>query len=241
MTRPYRDFSNLVLNTEKGVDYDLTVMDRGGKVTVAAIHGGAIEPLTGELAASIAEEKHNLYVFQGLCLRGNDALRIPPSRYDEMRLRALLQRGQAALSLEGTGSEEKAVLLGGRNRRLRAILQEALEGAGWETGNLSGVVAAHDPSLFFNRPAQGGVQLALSHAVRAAMIEGPLSDFAWEEKARWNERFHTLVDAVRAALQRYLLEIASDLDRTMERFERATDAFPPSLRDGGHEREKDNS
>lgn len=240
MNRPYRDFSNLVLNTEKGVDYDLTVVDRGGQVTVVAIHGGGIEPLTGELAASIAEGEHNLYVFQGLRSQGNEALRIPPSRYDEMRLRALLQRGQAALSLEGTGKEGEAVLLGGRNRRLRALLREALEGAGWETENLSGVVAAHDPSLFFNRPAQGGVQLALSRALRAAMIEGPLSDFAWEE-ARWNERFHTFVDAARAALERYLLETASDLDRTMERFERATDAFPPSIREGGHGHGEDDS
>lgn len=239
MTKPYRDFSNLVLNTEKGVDYDLTVVEGGGEITIAAIHGGGIEPLTGELATAIAGDEHNLYIFQGLRPQGNDALRIPISRYDEMRLRALLQRSQTALSLEGVDGEEKAVLLGGQNRRLRAILQEVLEGAGWKTGNLSQVVAAHDPSLFFNRPPQGGVQLELSHALRATMVEGPLSGFVWEEEARWNEHFYTFVDTVRGALERYLLEVASDLDRTLERFERATDAFPPSMRDGDHEHEED--
>ncbi|MFO7916850.1 MAG: poly-gamma-glutamate hydrolase family protein [Anaerolineae bacterium] len=241
MTRPYRDFSDLVLNTEKGVDYDLTVVDRGGKVTVTAIHGGGIEPLTGELATAIAEGEHNLYILRGLRPQGNETLRVPPSRYDEMRLRALFQRGQAALSLEGVGGEEEAVLLGGRNRRLRAILQETLKEAGWETKSLSKVVAPHDPALFFNRPAQGGVQLELSHAVRTAMIDGPLSDFAWEEEGRRNERFQDFVDAVRSALERYLLEMASDLDRTLKRFERATDAFPPSMRDGDHEHEEEDS
>lgn len=239
MTRPYRDFSDLVLNTEKGVDYDLTVVDRGGEVTVAAIHGGGIEPLTGELATAIAEGEHNLYVFQGLRSQGNDVLRVPVSRYDEMRLRALLRRGQVALSLEGIGGEGEAVLLGGQNRRLRGILRETLREAGWETGNISRVVAAHDPALFFNRPPQGGVHLELSHAVRTAMIDGSLSGFTWEEEARWNERFRDFVDAVRAALERYLLEMASDLGRTMERFEQATDAFPPSMRDGDHEHEED--
>ncbi len=241
MTRPYRDFSNLVLNTEKGVDYDLTVVDRGGEVTVAAIHGGGIEPLTGELAAAIAEGEHNLYILRGLCSQGNDALRIPVSRYDEMRLRALLQRGQVALSLEGVRGEGEAVLLGGQNRRLGAILQETLTEAGWETGNLSQVVAAHDPALFFNRPPQGGVHLELSHAVRAAMIDGPLSGSGWEEAARWNHRFHTFVDVVRGALERYLLEAASDLDSILERFERATDAFSPSMRHGDHGHDKDDA
>ncbi|MEA3408603.1 MAG: poly-gamma-glutamate hydrolase family protein [Chloroflexota bacterium] len=239
MARPYRDFSTLILNTEKGIDYDLTVVERGGEVTVTAIHGGSIEPLTGELAATIAEGEHNLYIFQGLCSRENDALRIPPSRYDEVRLHALLQRSQVALSVEGIDGETEVVGMGGQNRRLQRILREALEAAGWKTGKLSGVVAAHNPALFFNCPAQGGVQLELSRAVRAAMIDGPLTGFSWQEEARWNERFYAFVDVVRASLERYLVELNADLDRTMERFERATDAFPPSMRDGGHRHGKD--
>jgi phage replication-related protein YjqB (UPF0714/DUF867 family) len=238
VARAYRDFSTLILHTQKGIDYDLTVVERGGEITVAAIHGGGIEPLTGELAGAIAEDKHNLYVFQGLCSRENDALRIPASRYDEMRLRALLDRGQAALSLEGTDDEAGIVGVGGQNRRLRGILRETLEAAGWDTGKLSGVMAPHDPALFFNRPERGGVQLELSRGVRAAMIDGPLTDFSWESEARWNEHFHTFVDVVRASLERYLVELNADLDRTMDRFERTTDAFPPSMRDADHQHEE---
>lgn len=230
MTEPYRDVAELVLHCVQGRDYRFVIRDLGADVTIVAIHGGGIEPLTSEVAAAIAGEEHNLYDLRGIRAGDNSALRVPAPRFDEMRLRNLLNRSRTALSVLGVPGDAPAVHLGGKNRRLRAALAERLMAAGFEVCKPAGPGAAHHPRRFVNWPPAGGVQMELGLALRRAMTRAPLEGFCWENPFDWTERFHALVRAAREALRHEAALARDDLSDAMARFEATTREFPAALR-----------
>jgi phage replication-related protein YjqB (UPF0714/DUF867 family) len=215
----YQSFAELVLSAVKGEDYDVVVIKRDATTTIAAIHGGQIEPPTGELARAIAAEDCNLYELRGLRADGAERLRIAVARYDEMRLRALMERSLEALALLGADGDLPMVHLGGRNQALKRALSDELAQAGFAVSGPASAGAAHDPTRFYNLPANGGVQMELSRGLRQELLAGPQSP-----------RYAALVGAVRAALARYHAEVRDDVGRALERFERSTRAMPPSIR-----------
>ena len=233
MTTPYRDFTTLVIETLKGRDYELELQDRSAPVAVVAIHGGAIEPLTSELARSIAGDDYSLYDFRGIRPRGNEILRVPVSRFDEMRLRGLLGRCHTALSIDGVPGTERVVHVGGRNARLRGVLAEHLSAAQFKLGPPANPGAAHSPDRFYNRTKLGGLHVELPVALRREMVRGDLVAATWEDPQQWGEPFHRFVKAVRDALAELCGAVPVDLSLTMERFEKSTRSFPASLRHQG--------
>lgn len=216
---PYNSFAELVLSAVRGEDYDVVVVKRDAGTTVVAIHGGQIDPPTGELARAIAAEDCNLYLLCGLRAEGAAQLRIAVNHYDEMRLRALMERSQEALALLGAEGEVPRVHLGGRNQALKRALSEHLAAAGLEVAGPASAGAAHDPTRFYNRPANGGVQMELSRGLCQELLAGPQAP-----------RYGALVEAVRAALADYRAELRDDVGRALERFERATRAIPSTIR-----------
>ena len=234
----FREFAELILYTIKDKDYRLIFRDCSADATIVAVHGGGIEPLTSELATAIAGQEHNLYDFRGLRAQGNDMLRIPIHRFDDMRLQNLMKRSQTAIAIQGAADATEIVHLGGRNKRLREIVREHLQQAGFETAGPTGCRPAHDPALFFNWPAQGGIQIELPTCLRAQMATSPLEGFRWEDASCWNTRFHAFVEAVRSALAVYQAEQKGDLGVALEHFENTTRLIPRSLRShrgNGHE------
>ncbi|NLG29254.1 MAG: hypothetical protein GX557_15195 [Chloroflexi bacterium] len=217
---PYQSFAELVLNTVKGVDYDVVVAKREAAATIVAIHGGAIEPPTGELACEIAGADHNLYVLRGLRAERAAEMRIPVNRFDEIRLRALLEHSQEAVALQGVDGSLPIVHLGGRNQALKRALAEALAAEGFAVGAPASAGAAHDPTRYYNLPTYGGVQVELTRALRGELRPGDAPG------ARWD----AFVRAIRAGIEAYQVEARADLGRAMQRFERATEAMPPTIR-----------
>lgn len=240
MDSPYRDFTELVLRAERDVDYHIAFLDRGAPVTVAAIHGGYIEPLTGALARAIAAQDYNWYELQGLRPENSARLRVPVTRFDDLRLTTLMDRSEVGLSIQGLQGQEgdEAVHLGGRNRDLLRRLISALGEAGFLVAGPATATAAHSPSRFVNRPAQGGVQIELTWELRRSMVLVPLEGSAWRDSAQYTARFGAFVTAIRRAIAAYFSAQRSDLTAQLEEFERTTVAvkrallLPPS-EDGG--------
>ncbi|MHB1294188.1 MAG: poly-gamma-glutamate hydrolase family protein [Anaerolineae bacterium] len=230
MEIPYRDLTELVLHCVSDKDFRFVVVDRGADVTVVAVHAGGIEPLTGEVASAIAGEEYNYYAFCGLRAQGNEVLRVPLARFREMRLDSLMARSRVGLSVLGADGADEVVHLGGSNQRLKQLLAETLEGAGFVVRGPAGAGAAHHPARFINKPHEGGVQLELSRGLRAALVDGSLADRRWEDPACWTLRMQTLVAAVRLALVTYGTAVRDDLQVAMCRFEETTRAFPDAIR-----------
>jgi hypothetical protein len=108
-------------------------------------------------------------------------------------------------------------------------LVERLQSAGFQVAPSAELMAAHSPVLFFNTPADGGVQVELTRALREGMVDCPLISSDRQAENHWTDRFHALVAAAHAALADYRAQSRSDLDRTMDTLERATDAMPASI------------
>jgi len=227
----YRDFSELVLHATKDQDYRLNILDRSADITVTAIHGGGIEPLTSELAAAVAGETHNLYDLQGLRLAGNEELRVPNARFSEMRLQGLLMRSRLAVSIDGVDGAEEVIYLGGRHRRLRTLLAKSLAEAGFVVRRSSSAMPSHDPTLFYNTPQDGGIQIEFTRRMRERMAEGRVPGQGGDEGAPLSELMQRCVSAIRVALERCQLEDRDDLDTAMRRFEKGTQALRSLLQD----------
>ena len=219
-----------MLHARKDKDYRIKAIDERAGATIIAIHGGGIEPLTGELATAIAGKEHNLYVLEGIRPADNEELRVPVARFQEMRLQALVRRSEVALSIEGISGRRHMVHLGGRNRRLKRLLEAHLAQAGLEIAGPATPGPAHDPTRFYNQAAAGGVQLELGIALRREMVTCPLAGYAWQDASHWTPLLYSFVDAVRAALGAYQTEVRADPAIALQRFEAATAAFPPTLR-----------
>jgi len=226
--------SDLVLGYVAQKDYRILVTDRGADVTLTAIHGGRIEPLTSELAYAIAGNEHNLYELRGLLAADNGALRIPVARFNEVRLNALVRRSLACVALDGVPGDRELIHIGGRNARLKTILADQLMQSGFEVTTPYAPGAAHDPTRYYNVAKYGGVCLELSEALRTGMVSVSLAGTEWQQPAVWLQSFFQFTTAVNSALYTYLEFIQSDLSEALERFEETTRQLPKSLRSGKH-------
>lgn len=238
MSKPFNSFPELVLNCDANLDYRVQVTDRGATTTIICIHGGAIEPLTSELAAAIAGAEYNLYDLQGLRAGDNQILRIPVARFEEVRLFTLLKRSQIAVSLDGVPGVDQVVHLGGCNALLKQILCTQLTQSGYRVCAPYTPGAAHDPARFYNAPNEGGVLLELSEALRAEMTAELLTGRSWQQPSSWRSCFFRFTAAVRSALQTFTDQANSDLARTLYRFEETTRQIPQELRSGPQHEKK---
>ncbi|THA86620.1 poly-gamma-glutamate hydrolase family protein [Streptomyces sp. A0592] len=199
--------------------------------TVMAIHGGGIEPGTSELCLAIAGYRpdtlepaaagaplHDYWMFEGLrssgAVPGNGDLHVTSTHNDDPVARSLAAGSANVLSLHGCTAVQaglpagtKGLVVGGGNGRLRTILADKLDRAGF-------VVAPGDPEQLngdlpeniCNRTltGEGGGQLELTYELRRSLF----GDFAGAPNASsptkraqsTNTDFWKFTDACRAAL-----------------------------------------
>lgn len=223
-------FADLVLQAQRGEDYDLVVRDYGAAVTILALHGGTIEPLTEQLAMAVAGDTWNLYALYGLQLSAAD-LRLPTLRLAEVRCDALLQHSALALAITGCGDGEQAQV-GGRNGRLVRALRERLAAVGLPAAETGSPEAEALPMQCYNRAQWGGAQLTLPFALRRRLTPTALEAVPPGVMPLLTDLGWALINAVREAVDGCLREQGTDLATTLDRFERATRAAQASGRLG---------
>ncbi len=189
----YSTVEDLLLHERENVAIENQIAGRD-RVAVLAPHAGNIEPLTGEIARAIASRDHRLYKFEGKAPDGNGRLHISSTRFDEPRLRSVLNGSRTAVAIHGTaGDEEALTLIGGVNRTLANMIRQRLERAGFAVMDAPQHLAGMDPRNLVNRVPEGGVQLELTRRLREDLRSGLLR----------KGRFDRYVQAVRDALVEY--------------------------------------
>lgn len=158
-------------------------------MAIVAPHGGGIEPLTAELAYSIAGDDHNFYVLMGLKSNGNKVLHITSHRFDDERALALIAPCEKVITNHGLAGEAQTVQVGGRDAALRSRVHEVLQGAGFDREVVKeGAYGGIEPENICNRGStRAGVQIE-NHAGLRLMMHRDAAAY---------DRF---VAAVRAAL-----------------------------------------
>lgn len=183
----YSSFRQLQVAEPAG-SFRVIVRDRGSSVLVMAIHGGAIEPGTSEVARALVAHDLNLYLFEGLKSSSNSTLHITSHKFDEPRALELVARSDTILTVHGCMGTELATYIGGADVAALATIEKALHASGFTAarhGNPS--LMGWDPSNICNRGRRrGGIQLEITRAQREALREG--------------EKLHKFTTSVRQAL-----------------------------------------
>lgn len=203
----YTNFDQLSRHAVEGRDYRITVIARGAALTVAAIHGGGIEPGTSELALAIAGQEFNCYLFEGLRPGSNEDLHISSIYFDEPRLLELLQSSQAVLTVHGCTGSAAVTYIGGRDEAIKKALIGRFRQAGWAAHNGRGALSGSYAANPCNRGQSGqGVQLEFSRGLRSGMFQ--------DVSTRQGRQRRTALFQQAAALVRAELLIRMDISQS---------------------------
>ncbi|MFK0015759.1 poly-gamma-glutamate hydrolase family protein [Streptomyces sp. NPDC091027] len=170
MADTYASYAQLAAAKTLGVDYLISsravVGARGAHI---AVHGGAIEPATSQLADYCAEVSgSSYYAFQGMMSGGNSALHITSTRFDEPTVFQVLRAAEWTVSWHGTSGAEQITYIGGVDTELGTAIRERLTSVGFLVAPTTPIeIDGDDPLNIANRNQRGrGVQLELSRGLR---------------------------------------------------------------------------
>ena len=171
MSDRYQNFAELKAGCRAGLDYNISMEDRGGRVLVFSPHACGIEPGTSELVRAIAGADLSYYLFEGIRSGNNSELHITSHHFDEPRCVGLIEKFEISLALHGYNKFEPMIYLGGKNERLKEKLKEALTGSfPLQDKNEVGLDGL-DPMNICNRTASGsGAQLEFSTGFRRELF-----------------------------------------------------------------------
>jgi phage replication-related protein YjqB (UPF0714/DUF867 family) len=173
----YRSLQDLMETEVEGTAYRVVQTDRGHSVTVVAPHGGGIEPHTSAVAARLAHEDFNLFLFEGILPRGNRRLHVSSERFSHPTLEAMLRRSRVAISIhgkQGTDADDEHVGVGGLNEQLASLLVQNLQAASFNgLAEPNYALAGRYPQNFVNLPRERGVQLELTLLFRLRLHRTP--------------------------------------------------------------------
>jgi phage replication-related protein YjqB (UPF0714/DUF867 family) len=187
----YPNFAALKQDEREGVDFDIVCRPTRSPAAVIAPHGGEIEPGTSEIAAAIADDEFNLYCFEGRKPKGNTALHITSSNFDEPKCLDLISSCDRVVAVHGCRKGKRTAFLGGRDAELRDAIRDRLEASGFRTAqaanaDLQGVSSRN----ICNKGRRGcGAQLEISRDLR-------------DELKHDSEKLVVFAAAIRAAITR---------------------------------------
>lgn len=180
MADKYASYAALAAAEVEGVDYTRTsVIPTGATWASIAIHGGSIEPGSGEMAKEVAGTRMRFFEFAGIKSSNNTDLHLTSTVYDEPTGVALVAASRRCLSFHGyTGEAGRAeTAIGGLDTALVASVSRALRARGFNVIDAPSEIAGTNPANICNKTTTAaGVQLELSRAQRAAWFpNGDLS------------------------------------------------------------------
>lgn len=200
----YASYTALAAGQTENVDYERrTVPVTGSTWCSIAIHGGAIEAGSGEVARAVGLSLMSHYEFAGIMAANNFAtLHVTSTNFDEPIAQALVTGSKRCLSFHGyTGTDGLAeTSLGGLDTTTKARIQTALQTAGFAVRTAAQEINGSDPTNIANLTTiSAGVQLEMSNALRASFFpDGDLSRAVRDSGAR-TSTFNAYVAAVRSA------------------------------------------
>jgi phage replication-related protein YjqB (UPF0714/DUF867 family) len=210
MADKYLNFADLAAHVPTG-SYRITqAKPAGAMVAHIAIHGGAIEPGTTQLAAHAATSgTHSFYSFEGILSSGNQDLHLTSTHFDEPTALSLVGGVGYTISWHGsqdplTGAKAQTYL-GGLDTALYTEIGNRLTAAGFTVAPADSTPPeknADDPANITNKNSRGmGAQLEITRSQRALFFEDGDLDRSWiENSCHWTPLFYQYANAVNSAL-----------------------------------------
>jgi phage replication-related protein YjqB (UPF0714/DUF867 family) len=123
----YSDFKTLAANETLNQDFRIQIQDLGSNITIAAPHGGLIEPGTSLIAKLIAGNTFNYYCFEGIKEKNNQDLHITSHRFDEPTASDLISSSDIIIAIHACTDKEQIIYFGGRFKELASHIQNSIE------------------------------------------------------------------------------------------------------------------
>lgn len=200
MTDTYANFAALAAANVQGVDYEIVSrsVSGAGQLIHIAIHGGAIESPTTQLARYCAGSAGAFYSLMGVRTSDNAALSITPSHFDEPTGVALVAAAAFAVSWHGAAGSSPVTHVGGLDTYSSAIVRQELENAGFVCDNALAEINGDDTNSIEARTVRrAGVHLELSLALRQSLfLGGDLTPASVNNIANRTQTFYAYADAV---------------------------------------------
>ncbi|MEQ4716058.1 poly-gamma-glutamate hydrolase family protein [Nonomuraea sp. B19D2] len=200
----YADYAELSAHEVEGRDYRrVRRVPRGAKVAHIAIHGGAIEAPTSQLADQAAGRRHAYYSFEGIKATGNSALHITSTHFDEPKALKVVAAVDYTVSWHAAAGADATTYVGGRDKALVRRVTAGLRAAGFPvSASVPEEIGGDSPRNIANRNRRGmGVQLEISRGQRERFFDGGKLNRAWiEDPANRTKAFYRYVAAVNRAL-----------------------------------------
>jgi phage replication-related protein YjqB (UPF0714/DUF867 family) len=137
---------------------------------IAAIHGGDIEPHTSEIARSVADNAHGLYLFEGHLGYGDSfkALHVDSRKFDEPLFKERVVSHDTVVSIHGCLDQQLlAIFLGGRNHQLKETVGRCIEDAGFTAVRNGHIYEGTSPANICNHGRlNAGVQVEIPQRYR---------------------------------------------------------------------------
>lgn len=163
----YRDYAELAEHETEGEDYLRTVRYGGTDVAHIAIHGGATEPPSTDLADYSADSGgHSFYSFAGIKPDSNQVLHITATRFDEPKALKLVDASTYTVSWHGAAGDVPTTYVGGLDEELRDAVRAELRAAGFSApDSIPDRLEGISPRNIVNKNRRGtGVQLEITEA-----------------------------------------------------------------------------
>ena len=203
MPPPYTSYAALAAEHTEGVDYRrVHTTPTGWSWLSSAVHGGAIEAGTSEIAQYVAGSRMAYYAFEGIMASNNSDLHITSTLIDYPDLLALLPSARRYLSFHGMADRTPGVAevaVGGLDNELVAAVTTALTSAGFSVITAPSEIAGTDPDNICSRGlTRAGVQLELSNALRASFFPGGDLSRTMRESGQRTTAFYAFGNALKS-------------------------------------------
>jgi phage replication-related protein YjqB (UPF0714/DUF867 family) len=199
----YASYTALAAGQTEGVDYERrSVPVTGATWASIAIHGGAIEAGSGEMARYVGAGLMNHYEFAGIMSSGNFAtLHVTSTNFDEPICQGIVTPSRRTLSFHGyTGDGTPVTSIGGLDTVTKARISTALTDAGFTVITAAQEISGSDPANITNTNAiSAGVQIEMSAALRASFFPDGDTSRTMRDSGQRTDTFYAYAAAILAA------------------------------------------
>ncbi|MGW3153706.1 poly-gamma-glutamate hydrolase family protein [Streptomyces sp. NPDC001089] len=220
-TYPY--FRTLAASKILGIDYDIkNSYGVGDYLVYIAVHGGAMEPPSSQLAVYCAGATGAYYSFAALSDLTADTLSLPATTFDEPFCQVNVGNASRAISFRGVEDQreaEEVAYISGLDDVLVSLVRQELSTAGFVTDTPPLRFEGSDPQNIVNRTRlHAGVQIDLTRSLRKSFYAGgDLSQASVNVPANRLAAFFAFGDAIkRAAAQVPLSVVQEDVPPVIE-------------------------
>ncbi len=209
MVDHYRSMTALIAQTLPSKDWEIISQDNQTTALVTAVHGGAIERGTSEIAQLTSEyDGLSFYTFKGTRKNKNNELHVTSRHFDEPNLKSMVKRHAYIISFHGCMGNQAEVYIGGKDLALAKRIQQHLEAIGVTVKPAPAHISGMHADNFVNEGTRlQGVQLELTVALRKKCFKNNKYNLHdRENRENWSQFMFEFTSAINTALHELINE-----------------------------------